>query len=108
MLFVFHDADAFRIINNNNNNMSWVVELYMSCGTVSILIAEMNLLKICIIQNNLQCLNVGNNWTFQGPMGKSIIDITLSNYSLANKISDWKVENYLEVSDLLQNYIHHK
>ena len=32
-------------------------------------------------------------------MGKSIIDITLSNYSLANKISDWKVENDLEVSD---------
>ena len=32
-------------------------------------------------------------------MGKSIIDITLSNYSLANKISDWKVENHLEVSD---------
>ena len=55
-----------------------------------------------IIQNNLQCLNVGNNWTFQGPMGKSIIDITLSNYSLANKISDWKVENYLEDSDNLR------
>ena len=26
---------------------------------------------------------------------KSIIDVTLSNYSLANKISDWKVENHL-------------
>ena len=52
-----------------------------------------------IIQNNLQCLNIGNNWTFKGANGKSIIDITLSNYSLANKISDWKVENNLEVSD---------
>ena len=49
-----------------------------------------------IIQNNLQCLNVGNNWTFQGPMGKSIIDVTISNYSLATKISNWKVENHLE------------
>ena len=52
-----------------------------------------------IIQNNLQCLNIGNNWTFKGPNGQSIIDITLSNYSLANKISDWKVVNNLEVSD---------
>ena len=49
-----------------------------------------------IIQNNLQCLNVGNNWTFQGPTGKPIIDITLSNYSLATKISDWKVEKTLK------------
>ena len=52
-----------------------------------------------IIQNNLQCLNMGNNWTFKGPNGQSIIDITLANYSLANKISDWKVENNLEDSD---------
>ena len=52
-----------------------------------------------IIQNNFQCINVGNNWTFQGPMGKSIIDITISNYSLATKISNWKVENHLEDSD---------
>ena len=41
------------------------------------------------IQNNLQCQNIGNNLTFKGPNGQSIIDITLSNYSLANKISDW-------------------
>ena len=39
---------------------------------------------------------MGNNWTFESAHGfKSIIDITLANYRLATKISDWRVENHL-------------
>ena len=53
-----------------------------------------------VIENNLSCLNVGNNWTFESAHGfKSIIDVTLANYRLASKISDWRVENHLQVSD---------
>ena len=37
-----------------------------------------------LIKNNLACLNIGNNWTFESAHGfKSIIDITLANYRLA-------------------------
>ena len=57
-------------------------------------------IKYFFIENNLACLNVGNNWTFESACGfKSIIDITLANYRLASKISDWRVENHLQVSD---------
>ena len=69
------------------------------CGTVSILIVEGNLLRILsskITSNALMLVIIGH---FRVPWGKSIIDVTLSNYSLANKISDWKVENHLEVFD---------
>ena len=53
-----------------------------------------------VIENYLACLNVGNNWTFESACGfKSIIDVTLANYRLASKISDWRVENHLQVSD---------
>ena len=53
-----------------------------------------------LIENNLSFLNVGNNWTFESARGfKSIIDVTLANYRLASKISDWRVENHLQVSD---------
>ena len=55
-----------------------------------------------LIENNLACLNVGNNWTFESACGfKSIIDITLANYRLATKISEWRVENHLQV------YVHY-
>ena len=53
-----------------------------------------------LIKNNIACLNVGNNWTFESAHGyKSVIDITLANYRLSSKISDWRVENHLQVSD---------
>ena len=43
---------------------------------------------------------MGNNWTFESACGfKSIIDVTLANYRLPSKISDWRVENHLQVYD---------
>ena len=53
-----------------------------------------------LITNNLKCLNIGNNPTFKNAQGfTSIIDITVANYRLATSICNWKVENYLQVSD---------
>ena len=61
-----------------------------------------------VIKDNLTCLNVGNNPTFESAQGfKFIIDITLANYRLASKISDWRVENNLQVSDHnIHNYLY--
>ena len=53
-----------------------------------------------LIENNLTCLNVGNNPTFESAQCfKSIIDITLANYRLSTKISNWRVENHLQIAD---------
>ena len=53
-----------------------------------------------LIKNDLTCLNVGNNPTFESAQGfRSIINITIANYRLATSISNWKVENHLHISD---------
>ena len=104
-----------------NNRITYLVSMYMDqniqdfpkefkdlvrkCGEADILIGtDSN--SHCMVwnctdtENNLTCLNVGNNPTFESAQGfKSIIDITLANYRLATKISDWRVENHLQVSD---------
>ena len=64
-----------------------------------------------LITNDLKCLNIGNNPTFKNAQGyTSIIDITVANYQLATSICNWRVENYLQLSDhfritfLINNY----
>ena len=53
-----------------------------------------------LIENDLSCLNIGNNPTFENAQGStSIIDITIANYSLATSICNWKVDNHLHISD---------
>ena len=53
-----------------------------------------------LIDNDLSCLNVGNNPTFESARGfTSIIDITIANYRLATSISNWRVEKNLHITD---------
>ena len=53
-----------------------------------------------LINNDLSCLNVGNNPTFESACGfTSIINITIANYRLATSISNWRVEKNLQISD---------
>ena len=55
---------------------------------------EGNLLKISSFKITFSALMLAIIGLFRVPW-KSIIDITISNYSLATKISNWKVENHL-------------
>ena len=49
-----------------------------------------------LIENNLTCLNFGNNPTFKNGRGDtSIIDLMIANYRLASSVSNWRVEKYL-------------
>ena len=53
-----------------------------------------------LIANDLLCLNVGNRPTFENAQGNTlIIDITIANYNLATSVCNWKVDNYLNISD---------
>ena len=58
------------------------------------------LLEQFLIDNNLSCLNVGNNPAFLNGAGNStIIDLTLANYRLAQSVSNWQVEQLLHSTD---------
>ena len=58
------------------------------------------LLEQFLINNNLLCLNVGNNPMFRNGSGNStIIDLTLANYRLAQQVSNWQVEQLLHSTD---------
>ena len=58
------------------------------------------------IENDLSCLNVGNSPTFENARGfKSIIDITIANYSLATSICNWKVDLSSSHLRSFQDYI---
>ena len=58
------------------------------------------LLEQFVIDNNLSCLNVGNNPTFKNGSGYStIIDLTLANYRLSQCVSNWQVEQILHSTD---------
>ena len=49
-----------------------------------------------LIENNLTCLNVGNNPTLKNSSGNtSIINLMIANYILASSVSNWKVEKHL-------------
>ena len=53
-----------------------------------------------LIDNNLSCLNVGNNPTFKNGAGDAtIIDLTLANYRLSQRVSNWQVEQLLHSTD---------
>ena len=53
-----------------------------------------------LIDKNLSCLNVGNNPTFKNGSGDStIMDLTLANYRLAQRVSNWQVEQLLHSTD---------
>ena len=58
------------------------------------------LLEFFKIDNNLSCCNVGNNPTFVSGSGFStIIDLTLANYRLSQRVSNWHVEQVLHSTD---------
>ncbi len=53
-----------------------------------------------LIDNNLSCCNIGNNPTFENGAGDtSIIDLTIANYRLSQRIRNWQVENVLHSTD---------
>ena len=52
------------------------------------------------IDNDLFCCNVGNNPSFVNGSGFStIIDLTLANYRLSQRVSNWQVEQVLHSTD---------
>ena len=86
-------GEANIIIGTNSNSHSTV----WNC-TYTDNLGEF--IKYFLIKNNLTCLKVGTNPTFESAQGfKTIIDITLANFRLATKISNWRVENHLQVYD---------
>ncbi len=53
-----------------------------------------------LIDNNLSCCNIGNNPTFiNGSGDTSIIDLTIANYRLSQRIRNWQVEKVLHSTD---------
>ena len=53
-----------------------------------------------LIDNNLSCCNIGNNPTFENGSGDtSIIDLTIANYRLSQRIRNWQVEKVLHSTD---------
>ena len=53
-----------------------------------------------LIDNNLSCCNIGNNPTFiSGAGNSSIIDLTLANFRLSQRIRNWHVEKVLHSTD---------
>ena len=58
------------------------------------------LLEKFLIDNDLSCGNVGNNPTFMNGSGFStIIDLTLANFRLSQRVSNWHVEKVLHSTD---------
>ena len=53
-----------------------------------------------LIDNNLSCCNIGNNPTFiSGAGNSSIIDLTIANFRLSQRIRNWHVEKVLHSTD---------
>ena len=53
-----------------------------------------------LIDNNLSCCNIGNNPTFiNGSGDTSIIDLTIANYRLSQRIRNWHIEKVLHSTD---------
>ena len=52
-----------------------------------------------MIKADLVPVNRGNKWTFEGGMGKSIIDVTMVTSRFADRIKNWRVSNRNTFSD---------
>ena len=86
---ILKKSDCDIIIGTDSNSHSTV----WNCPSTD---KRGELLKQFLIDNNLTCLNVGNNPTFQNGSGDTlIIDLTIANFQLASRISNWKVEQLL-------------
>ena len=57
------------------------------------------LLEDAIFQFGLNVLNKGSTPTFHSPVGKSVIDVTLTSNNMLNTILDWKVLDEPSLSD---------
>ena len=57
------------------------------------------LLEDLIFQFGLNLLNRGSTPTFHSPVGKSVIDITLTSNNMIDSVLDWKVLNESSLSD---------
>ena len=59
-----------------------------------------DLVNKLLIDNNLSCCNIGNNPTFiSGAGNSSIIDLTLANFRLSQRVRNWHVEQVLHSTD---------
>ena len=52
-----------------------------------------------VVDEQLVVSNVGDFFTFNTNKGQSIIDITVSSPTIATRIRDWKVKDYVPGSD---------
>ena len=57
------------------------------------------LLEQFIISNGLEIINQGTDLTYESPLGKSRIDITLATPGIAQHLHKWRVNNELNHSD---------
>ena len=60
-----------------------------------------------IASNNLYVCNIGNKFTYECTMGKSIIDVTFVTTPMADRILNWVVhdEDYLSDHKLITYYL---
>ena len=59
-----------------------------------------DLVNKLLIDNNLTCCNIGNNPTFiSGAGNSSIIDLTITNFRLSQRVRNWHVEQVLHSTD---------
>ena len=52
-----------------------------------------------VFGNNLTTLNVGNTPTFESGVGKSFIDLTMTNINALNRVQNWRVDEEASLSD---------
>ena len=123
----FCSKDVIVCQTKINNKLTFLVSLYLDCKVLGFpkefedLISNLigtdsnshstvwnspstdkrgELLNKIFIDNNLSCCNVGNNPTFVSGSGfPSIIDLTLANFRLSQRVSNWHVKQVLHSTD---------
>jgi hypothetical protein len=76
---------------------NWDYEIFQDSNSHSTLFGSPtqdrrgDLLESFMAEHNLFPNNDGSNWTFEGGMGSSVIDVTFGTATISNQIYDWRV-----------------
>ena len=92
--------DLMRNVGNNDVLIGTDSNAHSTVWNCSFTDNRGDMVNNFLIDNNLSCCNIGNNPTFENGAGDtSIIDLTIANYRLSQRIRKWQVEKVLHSTD---------
>ena len=92
--------DLMRNVGNNDVLIGTDSNAHSTVWNCSLTDNRGDMVNKFLIDNNLSCCNIGNNPTFENGSGDtSIIDLTIANYWLSQRIRNWQVEKVLHSTD---------